>query len=149
MHTNRRPRRGATRCVALCALPLVLGSCSAPTSPPAPPGGGQQLRLSYDQFEQSVEPVLVRHGCDAEGDCHGGGIRGSLQLSPPGAKDPRFDFDQVVLQVSAHAPDGSAILTEPLALAAGGTPHPFKPFPTTADSGYQSIREWVFAGVQP
>lgn len=107
------------------------------------------MQLSYDQFVQAVEPVVIRHGCDAEGDCHGGGIRGTLQLSPPGAKDARFDFDQVVLQVSAHAPDSSAILTEPLALAAGGTPHPFKPFASTADSDYQAIRDWVLAGVRP
>jgi hypothetical protein len=114
-----------------------------------PPGGGTEARLSFEQFEQAVSPVLVRHGCDAVGDCHGGGIRGSLQLSPPGAKDARFDFDQVVLQVSASAPDSSLILTEPLALEAGGTPHGVKPFASTSDADYQAIRAWILNGVNP
>ena len=133
--------------VASLALPGAVHGCSSPTAPPPPPGGGTRLILSYDHFAQNVSPVLIQHGCDAVGDCHGGGIRGSLQLSPPGAKDTRFDFDQVVLQVSASNPDASPILTEPLAIAAGGTPHGFKPFATTSDSGYQAIRGWIQEGV--
>ena len=103
--------------------------------------------LSYPEYVQLVAPVVSRHGCDAEGDCHGGGIRGSLQLSPPGAKDTQYDFDQVTLQVWASNRDASPILTEPLALAAGGTPHSFKPFASTTDSGYVSIRQWILDGV--
>jgi hypothetical protein len=101
----------------------------------------------FDQFEAEVEPVLVRHGCDAMGDCHGGGIRGTFALSPPGAKDARFDFDQAVLQLSAVSPASSPLLTEPLASAAGGTPHAFKPFASTADSDYAAILQWVQSGV--
>jgi Cu/Ag efflux pump CusA len=71
----------------LSAAPAVVQGCSSPTAPPAPPGGGHTLPLSHTGFEQNVEPVLVRQGCDATGDCHGGGIRGTLALSPPGAKD--------------------------------------------------------------
>jgi hypothetical protein len=103
--------------------------------------------LDFDQFEQSVHPILIRQGCNATGDCHGGGIRGSLELSPPGAEDARFDFDQVVLQVSATQRDRSPILTEPLALTAGGTPHGFKPFATTADPDYQAMLAWIMSGV--
>ncbi|MGH7729924.1 MAG: hypothetical protein ACRENJ_01580 [Candidatus Eiseniibacteriota bacterium] len=135
--------------LALSVLPGVVQGCSSPTAPPQPPGGGQTLVLSFDQFAQTVEPVLVAHGCDATGDCHGGGIRGSLQLSPPGGKDTRFDFDQVVLQVSASNRSSSPILTEPLALAAGGTPHSVKPFASTSDPGYQAILAWIMAGVEP
>ena len=51
--------------------------------------------LDYATFISEVEPVLERNGCDAGGDCHGGGIRGTLALSPQGAKDPAFDFVQV------------------------------------------------------
>jgi hypothetical protein len=131
--------------VALSVLPGVVQGCSTPTSP-EPPSGGQTIVLDFDQFEQTVEPVLVRQGCDAGGDCHGGGIRGSLELSPAGAKDVRFDFDQIVLQVSATEPDRSPVLTEPLALAAGGTPHGFKPFASTADADYQAILTWILAG---
>jgi hypothetical protein len=134
---------------ALVALPALHAGCASPTAPPEPPGGGTTLQLNFAEFEQSVEPIIVRQGCDATGDCHGGGIRGSLQLSPPGAKDAQFDFDQIVLQVSATAPTASPVLTEPLALAAGGTPHAYKPFPTTSDPDYQTIRGWIMAGVTP
>jgi hypothetical protein len=123
--------------------------CASPTAPPEPPGGGTTLQLSFAEFEQSVEPVIVRQGCDAVGDCHGGGIRGSLELSPPGAKDVQFDFDQIVLQVSASTPGSSPVLTEPLALTAGGTPHAYKPFQTITDPDYQTIHGWIMAGVTP
>lgn len=135
--------------MALAALPVMHLGCTSPSAPPAPPAGGRQAALSFTQFEQVIEPILVRHGCDAEGDCHGGGIRGTLQLSPPGAKDVRFDFDQVVLQVSVTDPIRSPILTEPLAQAAGGTPHAFEPFATTSDSDYVAIRTWIMSGLQP
>ena len=57
-----------------------------------------------------------------------------------------LDFDQAVLQVSATNRDQSPLLTEPLALTAGGTPHGFKPFASTADSGYIAIRGWIQSG---
>ena len=146
MRTSRAAhRRAASLVVALSVLPGLVHGCSAPVAP-EPPGGGHSITLDFQQFEQNVEPILVRQGCDATGDCHGGGIRGSLELSPPNAKDARFDFDQVVLQVSATAPDRSPILTEPLALAAGGTPHGFKPFASTEDADYQAILAWIMAG---
>jgi len=129
--------------MALLALPAAFLGCSSPTEPPTPPGGGQQLVLSYDQFGAQIEPILVRHGCDATGDCHGGGIRGTFELSPPAAKNTRFDFDQVALQVAPLTRDASPILTEPLALAAGGTPHGIKPFASTTDSDYVAIRAWI------
>jgi hypothetical protein len=105
------------------------------------------LVLDLAEFQQTVEPVLVRQGCDATGDCHGGGIRGTFQLSPPGAKDVQFDFDQASLQVTISPRASSPILTMPLALAAGGGPHPFKPFPTTSDPDYQAMLKWVDDGV--
>lgn len=118
-------------------------------APPAPPGGGTALHLDYAEFAAAVEPILVRHGCDAEGDCHGGGIRGTLQLSPASAKNVRYDFDQVSLQVMSSDPDHSPILTKPLALAAGGSAHSVKPFADTTDTEYLTIRAWVRAGVNP
>ncbi len=135
--------------LALVALPVVHGGCASPTAPPPPPSGGQTAQLSFAAFQQTVEPVLVRQGCDAVADCHGGGIRGTLQLSPPGAKDAQFDFDQVCLQVSVTSPDQSPILTEPLADAAGGTTHPYEPFASTADTDYVAIRGWIMSGVSP
>ena len=118
-------------------------------APPAPPGGGTALHLDYAAFANAVEPILVARGCDAEGDCHGGGFRGTLRLSPPSAKDTRYDFDQVSLQVTANDPDRSPILTEPLAMPAGGTAHSVKVFTDTTDSQYRTIRDWVRAGVTP
>ena len=148
MSAHRRFRRTiAPLALALSGLPVLVQGCSSPTAPPSPPGGGQELVLDFDQFEQTVEPVIVAHGCDATGDCHGGGIRGSLELSPPGAKNTRFDFDQVVLQVSASSRTASPILTEPLAIEAGGTPHSVKPFASTSDADYQAILAWIMAGV--
>jgi len=135
--------------IACLTLPGLMQGCSSPTAPPPPPGGGSTLTLSFEQYEADVAPVLSAHGCDAEGDCHGGGIRGSLQLSPAADKDVAFDFEQVSLQVWPAARESSPILTEPLALAAGGTPHPFKAFTDTTDAGYQAIRTWIRAGVQP
>lgn len=105
--------------------------------------------LSFDEFERTVEPILIRQGCDAGGDCHGGGIRGAFELSPAGAKDTRFDFAQVSLQVSPSPPENSPILTEPLALQAGGTPHSVKPLASTDDPDYQAILQWIRAGVAP
>lgn len=145
------PRNRRIAAVALAALPLsaVLHGCSSPTAPPTPPGGGQQIVLDYASFQSSVAPVLTSRGCDAGGDCHGAGIRGSLRLSPADAKDTQYDFDQVSLQVSSTTPEQSPILTEPLAIAAGGTPHGFKPFASIADSDYQAIRTWILEGIQP
>src|SRR5262249_34687203 len=133
--------------VTLLALPLALQGCTSPAAPPAPPSGGQNFVLNYTQFADSVEPVLMAKGCDATGDCHGGGIRGTLQLSPPGAKDTRYDFNQVVYQVWGYSPTSSPILTRPLDNDSGGTPHPYKVFPSTHDPSYQSILGWIMNGV--
>lgn len=131
------------------ALPGALLGCVSPAAPPVPPSGGTSLHLDYASFAAGVEPILIAHGCDAEGDCHGGGIRGTLQLSPPTAKNTRFDFDQVSLQVVAAHPDQSPILTEPLATTAGGSVHSVKVFADTNDTEWRTLRAWVRAGVTP
>jgi len=133
----------------IVALAALHTGCSSPTAPPDPPGGGTVPSLSFEAFEQSIEPILARQGSDAGGDCHGGGIRGSLALSPRAAKDTRFDFDQVALQVSATSPTASPILTEPLAVAAGGTAHGIEPFASTDDPDYQAILAWIVQGTAP
>jgi len=130
-------------------LPGALLGCASPVAPPGPPGGGTTLHLDYTTFANAIEPMLVAHGCDAEGDCHGGGIRGTLQLSPPTALNTRYDYDQVVLQVTAASPDQSPILTRPLADAQGGTAHPLKVWADTTDTEYRTVRAWVRAGVTP
>jgi len=145
--TPGQPSPTPRRVLAWLALPASLLGCVSPTAPPVPPGGGQQLVLSETEFDAQVEPVLVRQGCDATGDCHGGGIRGTFELSPAGATDSHFDFVQASMQVTITPRDSSRLLTQPLALAAGGTPHPYKPFATTTDSDYVAIRRWILDGV--
>jgi len=147
-HGGAMNLRRAAAALVLLTLSAVVHGCSSPTAPAEPPGGGTRLVLDYEAYVANVAPVLHAKGCDTEGDCHGGGIRGSLELSPASAKDLRFDFDQVVLQVRPAPRDSSPILTEPLALAAGGTPHGFKPFASTGDPDWQALRAWVQAGVQ-
>jgi hypothetical protein len=146
-------RIGATRQALGCALVVAafggaVGGCvSSPVAPPPPPSGGHNLSLSYDGFVATVEPALSRRGCDAGGDCHGGGIRGTFELSPQGAKDAHFDFQQCSMQVYPTMRDSSDLLRRPLADDAGGLPHPYKPFASTSDSDYVAIRSWIQAGV--
>jgi len=116
-------------------------------TPPTPPGGGQRLELSAERFAAEVEPVLTAKGCDAAGDCHGGGIRGTFALSPATAKDVDFDFEQARLQVWPTARTESPLLTKPLAEPQGGAPHAYEPFASTDDPGYQTILGWINAGV--
>jgi hypothetical protein len=97
--------------------------------------------LDFQAYQHDVAPVLVQYGCDAM-ECHGGGIRGTYQLSA-GASDPQYDFEQTSLQVNPYDKDQSSILSRPLA---GGLPHAYKPFASTSDPGYQAIRAWVYAG---
>lgn len=139
--------RSAAVLLTSLALSALAQSCVSPTAPPAPPSGGHTLTLDYARFQSDVEPRLQRMGCDATGDCHGGGIRGTLQLSPPDAKDSAYDFAQVSLQTSTVAADSSAVLQQPLDLAAGGHPHPYKTFASRADSDYVAIRGWIQTGV--
>lgn len=134
--------------VAWLSAPLVVMGvgCSSPTDPPDPPGGGQEFHLSFQTFEETIEPILIAKGCNTAGDCHGGGIRGTYELSPPGAKDVAFDFEQTRLQVNPYAPTESPILTKPLNTEAGGVPHSFKAIATTDDPSYQAILGWILAG---
>jgi hypothetical protein len=140
-------RRSAVVVLVLAALWGGVHGCTSPSAPIGPPGGGKQLVLSFADFQSTVSPVLERQGCDAGGDCHGGGIRGTFQLSPASAKNLQFDFDQASQQVYPTMRDQSPLLTRPLALAAGGTPHPYKPFAATSDTDYVAIRAWIQAGV--
>jgi hypothetical protein len=119
--------------------------CSSPVDPPDPPGGGEEFVLSFELFQSSVEPVLASFGCNTT-DCHGGGIRGTFELSPPGDSNVAFDFEQASLQVAPYDRLASPLLTNPLAEPAGGEPHSYEPFATADDEGYQAILSWIEAG---
>ncbi|NNE44083.1 MAG: hypothetical protein HKN12_07725 [Gemmatimonadetes bacterium] len=124
---------------------FVATGCSGPTAPPPPPSGGEEFLLSYEDFQASVAPVFTEFGCNTT-ECHGGGIRGTFQLSPVDAPDPDFDFDQARLQVDPYDRPASALLQKPLAQDAGGSPHSFEPFDTTEHSGYRALEAWILAG---
>lgn len=144
----RTTSRGWLRAsLALTAAAVSLSGCVSPSAPPAPPGGGTRIVLSYALYQSAVAPIVARHGCDAGGDCHGGGIRGTLQLSPTTAKNTQYDFNQLVLQVNPLQRDSSAVLTRPLPELFGGRPHPYKAFASTSDTDYVAVRQWIQAGV--
>jgi len=126
-------------------LALAAAGCQTPTDPPPPPGGGQEYELDFDAFQQTVAPVLVEYGCHAV-ECHGGGIRGTFELSPPELPDAAFDFAQARLQVNPVEPDRSPLLAKPLAQEAGGEQHSWEPFSTPDHEGYRAIRDWIRSG---
>jgi len=147
---RREHQRAVIRGISIALMlvpPVCLLGCTKPLAPVQAPSGGHTLVLDYDEFVLTVEPVLSQQGCDAGGDCHGGGIRGTFELSPDNAKDARFDFDQAVLQVSPTQRDSSRLLTKPLAIAAGGVPHAVKVFASVDDPGFQAIHLWIQHGV--
>lgn len=149
MHRARSRRRLDHAAFGSWLVLLALVGCGSTQSPepdPDPPAGGDQFVLDYARFASTVAPILAAEGCDAGGDCHGGGIRGSYELSPADDKDAQFDFEQTALQVAPYALLESAILRKPLAESAGGVPHSVKPFASTDDPGYQAILGWLEEG---
>lgn len=135
-------------------LPLLLvgfatvGCGEEPTVPtgPDPVGGGDTFVLDAALYAQVVAPILTRKGCDAGGQCHGDGIRGTFQLSPVSNKDADYDFAQASLQVDPYDFAASPILTEPLAVSAGGTVHAEDLFADTDDADYLAILAWIEDG---
>jgi len=123
------------------------GGCAKPTTAPEPPAGGQRYVLDYAVFVASIDTIFTARGCD-DANCHGGGIRGTFELSPVGGKDVDMDYFQVSLQVDPSDPTASPILRKPLDEAAGGAVHAAQPpaFATTGDPDYQAILNWIESG---
>lgn len=122
---------------------------SSPSDNPPPPSGGQAYVLDYNVFATQIDSMLTERGCDNLS-CHGGGIRGTFQLSPSNDKDVALDFVQVSLQVNPNAPEDSPILVKPLAEAAGGVAHTADSaqfgFLSVDDPIYQAVLAWIEAG---
>jgi hypothetical protein len=137
-------RKGGIACL-IAAWIVGPAGCQGPTEPPQPPGGGTTLDLDAEAFRATVAPILAQYGCHAA-ECHGGGIRGTFELSPEDAPNPDFDFAQARWQVDAYDPEASPLLAKPLSEAAGGTAHPWEPFDSTDHEGYVAIREWILSG---
>lgn len=125
----------------------VNGCRTASTTEPDPPGGGQKFVLDYDMFASQIDSTLTANGCDIVA-CHGGGIRGTFELSPNTNKDIDLDFAQASLQTNGNDPAASALLMKPLAEGYGGSLHAGgSAFADTADPDYQAILAWIEAGI--
>jgi len=151
---NRTTMRRATNAAGAALLPccvfaIVSVGCQGPSADPVVPSGGRQYVMDYTEFSTVVDPILTAHGCDNLS-CHGGGIRGTFELSPANAKDVNLDFTQACLQVNPADPESSPLLAKPLSEAAGGSAHagdsPSVSFPSTDDPDFQAILAWIQAG---
>lgn len=145
-----RSARAAAAIALASAAGLALATnhgCERPsTTAPEPPGGGQTFVLDFAAFETSVAPILTARGCDNLS-CHGGGIRGTFELSPVDDKDLAFDFAQSRLQVNGTEPAASTLLLKPLDEGAGGTAHGGgAAFASPGDPDYQTLLAWIEAG---
>jgi len=145
-----RQKTGLVTSVAVTCAVLALAGCeSASPVDTAAPDVGQEFVVDQAVFTDMVLPVLSSEGCDNLA-CHGGGLRGSFQLSPFDDKDPDFDFRQVSRQLNPLVPEASSILVKPLDPAAGGAVHTAPAaqsgFLTTSDPGYQTILAWIQSG---
>lgn len=97
-------------------------------------------------FENDIEPILSRFGCNAAG-CHGGAEgQGGFKLSVFGF-DPGADYSALVKdgrgrRVLHEAPDGSLLLAKPSGqIAHGGGVRIPKGTPE-----YETVRGWIAAG---
>jgi hypothetical protein len=125
----------------------ILPACERATDPaPTAPGGGSRYVLDYPTFASQIEPMLTAKGCD-DLNCHGGGIRGTFELSPAGDKDVALDFAQASLQVTGDNPPQSPLISKPLDPNAGGSVHGGGVFfVDTDDADYQALLAWIEAG---
>ncbi len=132
--------------VGSTAIAFASGCDKASTTDPTPPTGGYTLVLDYEVFASTIDPILSSHGCD-NATCHGGGIRGTFELSPNGAKNVQFDFEQARLQVNGYMPEQSALALKPLAPECGGPGHAGGyVFTELDDPDYLAILAWIEAG---
>ncbi len=130
---------------SVLAVPLVL-SLTATLSANEPVSQGQHASVD---FLRDVVPVLSKAGCNG-GKCHGSFQgRGGFRLSLFGF-DANFDREAIVhaargRRVSVTAPEQSLLLRKPLAEVphAGGRRFGHN------DANYQTLRDWIAAGMQP
>lgn len=132
--------------MAAFALLGVLACEKASPNDPDPPGGGQNYVMSYNEFTTTIDPMLSQLGCDNL-NCHGGGIRGTFELSPPNDNDPSFDYEQASLQVFPPNPMESPLVMKPLAAECGGANHAGGSFFFSLDDpDYVAMLTWIENG---
>ena len=121
----------------LLALPVLFACASAVLAGPTGP-----------HFENDIEPLLSRHGCNSSG-CHGKAEgQGGLKLSVFGF-DPAADFQALVTEgrgrrVFPASPESSLFLLK----ATGFTPHGGGKKVDKDGHRYQRLLRWVREGTQ-
>ena len=106
--------------------------------------GNRQARAI--DFEQDVQPILTRFGCNA-GACHGKAHgQNGFQLSLLGF-DPQFDFDALTKEARGRRvflpdPEQSLLLRKP----SGRVPHGGGVRLKFDGPGYRILREWIRSG---
>lgn len=90
--------------------------------------------------------MLSSKGCDNL-NCHGGGNGGNFALSPPAAKDAKFDYTQACTQITPADLKSSPLILKPLAEDCGGSTHGGGPFFFSFDDpDYLTLATWVNGG---
>lgn len=118
--------------------PLLVLLASAAVSAAAP----RELH-----FENDIEPLLSRHGCNSSG-CHGKAEgQGGFKLSVF-AFDPVADYSALVKEgrgrrLNPAAPDDSLLLRK----ASGGTPHGGGTRIKADTKDYATLRNWIATGM--
>ncbi len=119
----------------LLTLPVLFACASAVLAAPTGP-----------HFENDIEPLLSRHGCNSSG-CHGKAEgQGGFKLSVF-AFDPAADYAALVKEgrgrrLNPAAPDDSLLLRK----ASGATPHGGGTRIKAGTKDYGRLREWIAAG---
>jgi hypothetical protein len=121
-----------------------VGACStvlpADFVPPAAPTTAMQASLAT--FKAKVQPVLTKHGCNAES-CHGA-PQSDFYITC-GTDDNQVTFNWMQAWSFVTVPvENSQILRVPLAVTAGGRGHTGgDQFPSTTDGDYTAVHDWA------
>jgi hypothetical protein len=106
----------------------------------------ESARPRVFHFENDIEPILARFGCNSAG-CHGGAEgQNGFKLSVFGF-DPRADYTALVKEgrgrrVLHEAPEASLLLAKP----AGLVPHGGGVRIPRGTPEYETLRQWIAAG---
>jgi hypothetical protein len=123
-------------------------------APPTPPPTAGGPRLNYETFKTKVQPIFLANR-PANGNarcaaCHARGAGAYLEPLPPGAPtwtedQSRRNFDRVSRLVVPGEPLKSILLTNPLAMEAGGSAwhEGGKHWTSQNDPEWQTLAAWV------
>jgi hypothetical protein len=99
-------------------------------------------QASFDAFKQTVQPILVEHGCNAA-NCHGAPQSDFYITCGENDNELAFNFSQAWSFVNAPV-DDSQLLRVPLAAGAGGRGHTGgDQFTDRSDGDYVAIQTWA------